>query len=242
MTPAPGEASPGPRQFARPRYAFDHLGDFFAPRRSAEGGLERIGRPRLTVSDSACIGGVGVTILGPVRDGFREPALDDLTLAVDRFDVIREDLGFLKVADEVGEHETERFDRAVLLALRHSTDLTDPLGPAWVESIARDVTSLGSLTVLSLVVLATCGFLLVAGNRPAAAFVLAACSGGALLSAALKGLYQRSRPELIGHIVEVHTTSFPSGHAILSAVIYFTVGALIARVLARRSRRCSRAS
>jgi undecaprenyl-diphosphatase len=40
---------------------------------------------------------------------------------------------------------------------------------------------------------------------------------------------ERPRPELVSHLVEVQTSSFPSGHATLSAVVYLTIGALLAR-------------
>jgi undecaprenyl-diphosphatase len=35
----------------------------------------------------------------------------------------------------------------------------------------------------------------------------------------------------VAHLVEVQTTSFPSGHALLAAVTYLTLGALLARVM-----------
>ena len=59
---------------------------------------------------------------------------------------------FLFVADEVVEGETQRFDERVLLALREPGDPADPVGPVWVEEAARDITALGSVTVLFLVV------------------------------------------------------------------------------------------
>jgi undecaprenyl-diphosphatase len=40
--------------------------------------------------------------------------------------------------------------------------------------------------------------------------------------------FARPRPELVPHGAEVYTHSFPSGHAMLSAVIYLTLGVLVA--------------
>jgi undecaprenyl-diphosphatase len=57
------------------------------------------------------------------------------------------------------------------------------------------------------------------------------------LSFALKHLFGRERPDIILHMVMVHTPSFPSGHAMLSAVIYLTLGALLAQVVQRRASR-----
>ena len=55
--------------------------------------------------------------------------------------------GIAALLDEVLEGETQEFDMFVLLALRTPGNLADPLGPAWFEEAARDVTALGSFTV-----------------------------------------------------------------------------------------------
>ena len=68
-------------------------------------------------------------------------------------------LGSGLLAEEVTEGDTGGFDRVVLLALRNPADLADPIGPAWVENAARDITSLGGNTVLVLVSLAVIGYL-----------------------------------------------------------------------------------
>lgn len=139
-------------------------------------------------------------------------------------------LAFLEIAEEVGEGEIERFDAALLLALRTPGDPADPLGPRWVEIMFRDLTSLGSHAVLAVVAVVAVGFLLASGKRAAALLMAVSVGGGALLSAGLKSLYQRPRPDLVTHLAEVSSASFPSGHAMLSAVTYLTLGALLARV------------
>lgn len=137
---------------------------------------------------------------------------------------------FAKIAEEVVEGDTRAFDRAVLLALRNPADPSDPLGPRWLEEVARDVTALGSHVILGYVVLATMGFLALSRRRAGALFVGAAVGGGMLLSSILKIGFARPRPDLVPHAVEVYTASFPSGHAMLSAVVYLTLGALLMRV------------
>jgi undecaprenyl-diphosphatase len=67
----------------------------------------------------------------------------------------------------------------------------------------------------------------------AALFVVAAVGGGMLLSTLLKMGFDRPRPDLVPHGALVYTASFPSGHATLSAVVYLTLGALLARVQPR---------
>ena len=94
--------------------------------------------------------------------------------------------------------------------------------------MARDITALGSYAVLSVVVCAVIIYLLMAGQRAAAFWILAAVVGGVLLSNALKLVFERPRPDIVGHAASVFTTSFPSGHATLSAITYLTLGALLA--------------
>ena len=142
--------------------------------------------------------------------------------------------GFLALADEVAEGGTGRFDRAILLALRNPQDPADPIGPRWFEEMARDVTALGSTVVLTLITLAAIGFLLMLRRRAAALLVAVSVGGGVLLSNLLKFGFARPRPELVPHAVKVYTASFPSGHSMLSAVTYLTLGALLARVQPRR--------
>jgi undecaprenyl-diphosphatase len=143
-------------------------------------------------------------------------------------------LAFMALVDAVTEGETHAFDEALLRALRSPADPGDPLGPWWVEAIFRDITALGGSTVLTLITAAAVGYLLIDQKRAAALFVIAAVGGGMLMSTLAKNLIARPRPELVAHLVDVRTLSFPSGHAMLSAVTYLTLGALLARVQARR--------
>jgi undecaprenyl-diphosphatase len=126
--------------------------------------------------------------------------------------------------------EARAFDRAVLLAFRNSTDLSDPIGPHWVEIIFRDITALGGATVLTLMTFAVTGFLLIDAKRGAVLLVLGSVTGGVVLSSILKLGVDRPRPDLVAQLVEEHTASFPSGHAMLSAVVYLTLGGLLSRV------------
>ena len=137
---------------------------------------------------------------------------------------------FVAIAEEVGEGETEAFDRAVLVALRNPADLADPLGPLWFEEAVRDVTALGGTIVLAFMTLAVTGFLLLVRNRGAALLVFASVTGGTLIGYLLKGMFERPRPDLVAHGAAVYTASFPSNHAMLSAVTYLTLGALLARL------------
>jgi undecaprenyl-diphosphatase len=137
-------------------------------------------------------------------------------------------LAFGRLADEMVEGDTAKFDQSVLLALRNPADSSDPIGPAWLEEAARDITSLGSYPVLGLVVIAVIFYLLMTQERAAALWVSVSVGGGVLLSNALKFAFDRPRPDMAPALARVFTTSFPSGHATLSAVSYLTLGALLA--------------
>ena len=137
---------------------------------------------------------------------------------------------FVEIAGEVLEGDTTTFDRTLLLALREAENPADPIGPSWLEEAARDVTALGGHVILTIVTLATLAYLLMTRKSHAALLVLAAVGGGMLLSTALKMGFERPRPDLVPHAARVYTASFPSGHAMLSAVTYLTLGALLARV------------
>lgn len=141
---------------------------------------------------------------------------------------------FVAIAGEVLEGDTLGLDRPILLALRNPANLSDPIGPSWLEESARDVTGLGGFAILTFMTIATVGYMLLTGRRHAAWLVLAAIGGGMILSTLLKLGFDRPRPDLVPHGTRVYTASFPSGHAMLSAVTYLTLGALLARVHAGR--------
>jgi undecaprenyl-diphosphatase len=138
--------------------------------------------------------------------------------------------GFAELADEVLEGETRRIDEALLRAMRDPADLSDPIGPRWFEEMARDFTALGGLGVLMLLVGAAATYLLLLGKRRGALFILAAVGGGQALSLLFKWGFDRPRPDLVPHGSFVYTASFPSGHSMMAAVTYLTLGALLARM------------
>lgn len=141
---------------------------------------------------------------------------------------------FVELAEEVMEGGTRAFDTAILLALRAPGDSADPLGPPWVEELARDVTGLGGLGVLTFLTLAAAGLFWLQRRRWTALYVLAAVGSGVTLSNAAKAFFDRPRPDLVPHGTIVHTASFPSGHSLMAAVVYLTLAALVARSFPER--------
>ena len=87
----------------------------------------------------------------------------------------------------------------------------------------------GSIIVLVIVTVAVAGYLYLARKQAAAWLMLIAVFGGIALSDLLKFSFARPRPDIVPSAARVFTTSFPSGHATLSAVTYLTIAALLAR-------------
>ena len=144
-------------------------------------------------------------------------------------------LAFGLLAAEVMEGDTTAFDIAILVFFRQPGDMANTIGPLWLKEAARDLTALGSTVVLGLVFVAVLGYLIMLRKRAAALLMLGAVSGGQLISTLLKVSFERARPDLVPDAPHVFTASFPSGHAMLSAITYLTLGALLARVHPRHS-------
>ena len=141
---------------------------------------------------------------------------------------------FLEIADEVNDGDFVTTDEQILMLFREGGDPNDPIGSHAVESAVRDVTALGSLTVITLLTLITVAFLFLSRRPRLALYMFVASAGGAALSYALKFLYNRPRPNLVAPEALPSDPSFPSGHSAAAAVVYLTLGLLLAHTLARR--------
>jgi undecaprenyl-diphosphatase len=141
---------------------------------------------------------------------------------------------FIALTDLVLEGRTQSVDEAVLLALRRPENPALPIGPDWMVEVGRDLTALGGVAVLLLTTLAVAGLLLLNRKFAATGFVLTAVAGGLVVSSILKASFARPRPDVVPHLSLVYTSSFPSGHSMMSAIVYLTLGALLARNVARR--------
>ena len=137
---------------------------------------------------------------------------------------------FAALAGEVMEGDTRQFDEWVLSALRQEADPGRLKGPWWLQAGAEDLTALGSPTVLGLTVLAVTGYLLLHGLYRNGLFIFMASAGGWVLNWLLKAAFERTRPDIVPHLREVMSSSFPSGHALTSAAVYLTLGALLMRI------------
>jgi undecaprenyl-diphosphatase len=136
---------------------------------------------------------------------------------------------FVELAGEVLEGDTQAFDRWLLQALRSPEDPAWPRGPRWLVEVGRDVTAFGSSVVVALLTMAVLGYLWLQRRYGALWFVVAATVGGGLLGRLLKEVFARERPDPLP-CLWVSSPSFPSGHAVLAAVVYLALGILLARL------------
>ena len=143
--------------------------------------------------------------------------------------------GFEELMEVARDTTPHAFDTEILLAFRQAGHPDVPLGPLWLQGAMRDITSLGSSSVLVLIVAAVIVYLLLIRKAGTALFILVAVAGGQALSSLLKAGVDRPRPDLVSHLANETSLSFPSGHAMVSAVTYLTLGSLAARFLPGRT-------
>lgn len=142
--------------------------------------------------------------------------------------------GFFSLSRAVVRGLTIDFDRRILLAMRASGDPGDPVGPRWVEELGRDFTALGGVAVLVLLTASIAAFFWLSSMRHAAVYVALTSLGALLISAGLKQAFDRPRPDIVPHGAQVYTSSFPSGHSMMAAAAYLTMGMVASQFVSRR--------
>lgn len=140
---------------------------------------------------------------------------------------------FSQLSSEILEGEGTAIDTRIMLLMRDPADSTNPLGPGWFEEMMRDISGLGSIGILTLLTLAAAVYLKLLGKTRVMWYVLLSIGGGVVFSTLLKAGFDRPRPNLFPHGAQVFDASYPSGHSLLSAVVYLTLGALIAEIQPR---------
>lgn len=144
---------------------------------------------------------------------------------------------FIEIADEVREKSTYHIDDRILLALRNAENPEMLRGHKWFTNMAMDVTAAGSVTNLMIFICGVVGAFLLEKKYRAAMLILLASVTGQVMSSLLKYLFDRPRPDVVPHLTEVSTTSFPSGHSMMSAVVYLTVAAVGGQFIANKATR-----
>ncbi len=134
---------------------------------------------------------------------------------------------FFKLTEWVLNGETGGFDQRLLMMFREKDNPAIPIGPQWLEVVVRDITALGGFLVLGLMSLVVVGYLWLRQQQRLAIFVAISVTLGILLNTLLKELITRPRPDIISHGTDAALSSFPSGHTMMSTVVFLTLGALL---------------
>lgn len=137
--------------------------------------------------------------------------------------------GFLEVSDDVMEGDTHAIDTKLLMLLRDESDPQNALGPPWVGEVVRDISGLGGIAILTLVTISAAIYLAMLKKYGQSVYLIVTIALGTALSNALKFGYARPRPDLVPHGSYTFTGSFPSGHSMMSAVVYLSVGMMLAK-------------
>ena len=135
---------------------------------------------------------------------------------------------FVHLGSEMAEGDTRAVDLAILRAMQAVRN-----SHPWVAAVMRDLSGLGSTAVLTLCTAITVGYLALVSVRKMAGLVAVAVITGAVGISLLKGVFARVRPGAAFAEVVVPGVSFPSGHAGMSAIVFLTLGALLASTRSR---------
>lgn len=169
------------------------------------------------------------------RDRLRSAGWREFVLLLAAATLCGSVLLFVAVTDEVREGEVENTERQWMRALRLPDDPSIPIGPRWLQHVGLDISALGGGAVLTLMTLLVIGYLLIERRFHAVVFLLFAALGGLALNKSLKVLFGRERPDIVPHLSEVSSASYPSGHSMLSSIIYLTLGVMLARSVQSRT-------
>jgi undecaprenyl-diphosphatase len=134
---------------------------------------------------------------------------------------------FVELTSELHEGELEPLDREVLtrvIAMRTPT----------LNGVAVDVTALGSVTVVTLVVTVAAVCFALGRHWSSVVQLIFGSVGGAMISSMLKQVLERERPPAVGRLVHVSSFSYPSGHSLVSACAYITLAIVVARLVKSR--------
>jgi len=130
---------------------------------------------------------------------------------------------FALLAQAVVGGWTQRGDEAVLRWLERSRSPR-------LDDVMLEITVLGSAPVLIVVVLVASVLLWITRHRWSVYILVAGIIGGQIANSMLKQYFDRPRPTIVTHIDQVATTSFPSGHAMASMIVYGSVAFLVSRL------------
>lgn len=136
---------------------------------------------------------------------------------------------FIEFSSEMKEGELTAIDNFILAALRDPNDPGKLIGPVWLLWFMQEISHLGGIYAMSsITAISALLFALKKRFRTLLCFLIS-ISGGTLIMLLLKHFFNRPRPSVVPHLAEFTLGSYPSGHSMVSAIVYLTLGVLLAR-------------
>jgi len=172
-----------------------------------------------------------------LRNLITEYSSREIKILINLFILVTALLAFIYLAREVISGDTQEFDEWVLNSLRYNGNTKLPIASMWFTGLLADITVLGGATIIFIITAAVVFYLMIQRQYEFMWLILIATIGGVLLSLGLKEIFARERPPLIFHLLTVKSMSFPSGHAMMSSVVYLTQGALLAKTRSNKNLR-----
>ena len=141
---------------------------------------------------------------------------------------------FVLLTALISSPSMQAVDEEVIRQLRHPGQPDQPIGPLWFRELARDFTALGGYGVLVTLTILVTTFLTLEHKPHRARFAALTIICGYLLSMTLKHLVGRPRPDVVTWLSFPHSSSFPSGHSMMSAIVYLTMGLMLSELASHR--------
>jgi undecaprenyl-diphosphatase len=138
------------------------------------------------------------------------------------------------LVSQLGQPSLQNFDEAVVRNLRNVNNPATPIGPGWFQELTRDFTALGGYGILSTITILVTTFLHLERRPARGHFIVVTVLAGYSLSMMLKAIIARPRPDIVPWLSNVHSSSFPSGHSMMSAVVYLSLGLMLSDLTSRR--------
>ena len=118
---------------------------------------------------------------------------------------------------------TQRADEAILQFFQQNRS-------EFLNTVMLEITALGSGVTLLMIVSITSVFLWLTKHKWSVYILLGGVVLGQIMNAILKNSFDRPRPSIVEKVTDVHSLSFPSGHAMTSMIVYGSVCYLVARL------------
>lgn len=134
----------------------------------------------------------------------------------------------------ISSPSTQEFDESVIRQMRSQDDPSRPVGPNWMAESMRDWTALGGYSVLLTITILVSVFLALERQNAHVRVIVATVVSGFLLTLILKAIVSRPRPDIVPHHSYVDSPSFPSGHSMMSAIVYLTLGLMLSELASHR--------